>query len=128
MPPDEDEFEGIEVNGPFGEVRVGRGGVRIGLGALGDDAEGHIRRRVRRRLRFYRNVASFALIVGGLALLDFATGGGWWVQWVAIIWGGFLALQFVSTFVGPRLWGREAEERMVKRELEREGIRPPESR
>ena len=128
MPPDEDEFEGVEVNSPFGEVRVGRGGVRVGFGGPGNDPEGHIRRRVRRRLRFYRNVASFALIVGGLALIDFVTGGGWWVQWVAIIWGGFLALQFVSTFVAPRLWGREAEERMVKRELEREGIRPPEPR
>ena len=128
MPPDEDEFEGIEVNSPFGEVRVGRGGLRVGFGALGNDPERRIRRRVRRRLRFYRNLASFALVVGGLTLLDFATGGGWWVQWVAIIWGGFLTLQFVSAFIAPRLWGHEAEERIVKRELEREGVPPPESR
>ena len=61
----------------------------------------------------------FALIVGSLALLDWATGGGWWVQWLAIIWGGILALQFFSTFAAPMLWGREVEERMVRRELER---------
>jgi len=127
MPPDDDdEFEGVEVNSPFGEVRVGKGGVRVGVGVWGDDAEGRIRRRVRRRLHFYRNATFFAVIVGGLALIDFATGGGWWVQWVAIIWGGFLALQFLTTFVAPHVWGREAEERMVSRELEREGVRPPE--
>jgi hypothetical protein len=38
---------------------------------------------------------------------------------VAIFWGGFLALQFLGTFIAPMIWGREAEERMVRRELER---------
>jgi hypothetical protein len=28
-------------------------------------------------------------------------------------------MQFVGTFVAPNLWGREMEERMVQRELER---------
>jgi 2TM domain-containing protein len=122
---DRDDFEGIDINGPWGGIRVGSGGVRVG--AFDDDDWGsddsevrRIRRRVRRKLDFYKNVGFFAMIVGGLALLDWATGGGWWVQWVAIIWGGILALQFMGTFAAPALWGREAEERMVRREVERQ--------
>jgi len=90
-----------------------------------DDPGVDVRRRVRRRLRFYRDVTSFVVIVGALALIDWATGGGWWVQWVAIVGGGLLALQFLRMFVGPILWGRDVEERMVRRELERRGLKPP---
>lgn len=90
-----------------------------------DNHEVHVRRRVRRKLKFYRDATSFIVIVGALALIDWATEGGWWVQWVAIIWGGILALQFVGTFVAPILWGHDVEERMVRRELERRGPEPP---
>jgi fatty acid desaturase len=117
MVDDGDEFEGIDINGPWGGVRIGSGRVRDRDG--GDVEVRRIRRRVRRRLDFYRHVATFAVVVGGLALLDWLTGGGWWVQWVAGIWGAILVLQFVGAFVSPALWGREVEERMVRRELER---------
>ena len=89
-----------------------------------DNPETQIRRRVRRRLGFYRDATFFVVIVGALALIDWATGGGWWVQWVAIIWGGLLALQFLRMFVAPTLWGRDVEERMIRRELERRGLKP----
>jgi fatty acid desaturase len=117
MADDRDDFEGIDINGPWGGVRIGSGRLRREFD--GDPEYRSIRRRVRRRLEFYRHVATFAVIVGGLALLDWATGGGWWVQWVAAIWGALLALQFLNTFIAPPLWGRDAEERMVRRELER---------
>ncbi|MEX0750112.1 MAG: 2TM domain-containing protein [Dehalococcoidia bacterium] len=118
MTRDRDEFEGIDISGPWGGIRLGSGGFR--RDEWDDDAEVRaVRRRVRQRLDFLKNLAFFGLIVGGLALLDWATGGGWWVQWVAIIWGAFLAMQFLTTFMAPVLWGREAEERMVQRELER---------
>jgi hypothetical protein len=118
MPDEHDEFEGIDISGPWGGVRIGSG--RIRGGDLGGDAEyRRVRRRVRRRLDFYRHVATFAMIVGGLTLIDWLSGGGWWVQWVAGIWGAILVLQFFSTFVSPLLWGREVEERMVRRELAR---------
>ena len=128
MPPDDDEFEGVEVDSPLGHVRVGRAGVRVNVGEEDDaDEEKRIRRRVRRRLDFYRNLTFFVVIVGAFALIDLATGGGWWVQWVALVWGGILALQFLSTFIAPLLWGREAEERLVQREMERRRRgRPPE--
>jgi fatty acid desaturase len=126
MPPDDDEFEGVEVSSPLGQVRVGRGGVHVGLGEEDDGVEEkRVRRRVRRRLDFYRNLTFFVVIVGALALIDFATGGGWWVQWVAAIWGGILGLQFLSTFIAPLLWGREAEERLVQQEMERRRRVPP---
>lgn len=114
---DQDEFEGIDISGPWGGVRIGSG---RGRGDYGGDPEYRaIRRRVRQRLEFVRHLATFAFVVGGLALLDWITGGGWWVQWVAGIWGGILLLQFFTAFVSPLLWGREVEERMVRREIER---------
>lgn len=126
----EDEFDGIDISGPWGGVRLGSAS-RHGRGGA-DLTERRVRRRVRQRLDFFRHVATFAIVVGGLALLDWATGAGWWVQWVAGIWGAILALQFFSTFVSPMLWGRDIEERMVQRELERQrgpvDVMPPEAR
>jgi fatty acid desaturase len=117
MTDDGDEFEGIDINGPWGGVRIGSGRYRDRDG--GDVELRRIRRRVRQRLDFYRHTVTFAVVVGGLALLDWLTGGGWWVQWVAGIWGAILVLQFIGAFVSPNLWGREVEERMVRREVER---------
>ena len=119
-----DEFEGIDINGPWGGIRIGSGGVRMGgwqRDDWGDDDADirRVRRRIRQKLNFYKNVSIYALIVGGLALVDWLTGGGWWVQWVAIFWGAFIALELISTFIAPVIWGREAEDRMVRREIER---------
>jgi len=101
MTRDRDEFEGIDISGPWGGVRIGAGGFRSE--DWDDDAEVRaVRRQVRRRLDFLKNLAFFVLITGGLALLDWATGGDWWVQWLAIIWGAFLAMQFLSTFMRRR--------------------------
>ena len=132
MADDRDDFEGIDINGPWGGVRIGSGRIRAGIGRDEGDAEYRaVRRRIRRRLELYRHVATYAFIVGGLALIDWLTGGGWWVQWLAAIWGAILLLQLFSTFISPVLWGREVEERMVRRELERRRgrvtVRPPES-
>jgi len=117
---DDDEFEGIDIGGPWGGIRIGQGGVRMGRRYYdGDDEERRARRHVRRRLRFFRHASTFVVVVGFLALMDWATGGGWWVQWLAAIWGAFLALEFVGTFIGPTLWSSETEDRMVAREIER---------
>ncbi len=126
----DDEFEGIDIDGPWGGVRIGSGRYRDRDG--GDRELRRIRRRVRQRLDFYRHIVTFGVVVGGLALLDWLTGGGWWVQWVAGIWGAILLLQFIGAFISPMLWGREVEERMVRREVERRRGRttvlPPDDR
>lgn len=113
---DDDEFEGIDIAGPWGGVRMGS---RRGRRADDDGEVRRIRRRVRRRLAFFRHLVVFAIVTGALALADGLTGGGWWVHVLAIIWGGMLALQFFTTFISPLLWGRDVEERLVRREIER---------
>jgi len=121
MPDEPDDYEGIDINGPWGGVRIGAGGARIHGRADDWDEEDEVRavrRRVRRQLDFYRHATFFAAVVGGLALLDWLTGGDFWVQWLAGIWGALLALQAWSLF-GRSLWGRDVEERMVERELRR---------
>jgi fatty acid desaturase len=127
---DDDEFEGIDINGPWGGVRIGSGRYRDRDG--GDVELGRIRRRVRQRLDFYRHLMTFAVIVGGLALLNWFTSDYWWVLWVAGIWGALLVMQFVGAFVSPMLWGREVEERMVRREVERRrgraSVMPPDEK
>jgi 2TM domain len=117
---DHDEFEGIDISGPWGGVRLGSGRRRGASGEFDGDAEYRAaRRRVRRRLDFYRHVATFAFISTVLILIDWATGGGWWAPWLAAIWGAVIVLQGFSLFVSPNIWGRDAEERMIRRELER---------
>ncbi len=115
-----DDFEGIDISGPWGGVRIGSGRIRGGMGGdEGDFEYRRVRQRIRRRLEFYRHVATYVFVVGGLALINWFSGGDWWVRWVAAIWGAILLLQLFSTFISPMLWGREVEERMVRSELER---------
>ena len=82
-----------------------------------------VRRRVRRRLRFIRHLFLFVVLNGLFMLLDSMKGDGpanlSWSLWVALIWGVFIGWEFINHFVAPSLWGREAEERMVQRELRR---------
>jgi hypothetical protein len=132
MSPRDDDF--VDFDLPFFRLhfRGGPGGIRFG-----DEEEGHaidmehsasdeywsVRRRVRRRLRFFRHAFTFLALNGLFVLLDWQTGGPGnginWSQWVALVWGIFLAWEFVSSFLAPQLWGREAEERMIEREMRR---------
>jgi hypothetical protein len=41
------------------------------------------------------------------------------VHWVAIIWGIILLIHFLNVFAFDHLLGREAEKRMIERELQR---------
>jgi hypothetical protein len=122
MANDRDDFDGIDISGPWGGVRIGSGRPRAweeDMDSDGDAEYRRIRRSVRRRLELFRHLALFAFVIGGLTLIDWMTGGGWWVQWVALPWGAIMGLQFFAAFVSPNLWGRDVEERMVRRELER---------
>jgi hypothetical protein len=124
-PPDEpDRFEGIRIDLPFVSLRMGRGGwgwqsnmFRSNL--YNDDAYERARQRVRARLGFYRQVATFCAVMGAILFLDLVTDGdvSGFVLWLGGIWGAFLVLQLFNTFVFPVFWSQETEERMIEEEL-----------
>lgn len=68
-------------------------------------------------MAFFRMLLTFAWVLAFLALVDWVTGGDWWVQWVALIAGVLVVLRFLSIFVFDSLIGREAERRMIESEL-----------
>ena len=119
---DDEGFEGVEFDTPVGTFRAGRGGGY--RSPEGGDEFRSIRRKVRKRMAFFRMLLTFAWVIALLALIDGVTGGGWWVQWVALILGVLVVLRFLSIFVFDSLIGREAERRMIESELrKREGSR-----
>jgi hypothetical protein len=129
MPRRGDEI--VDIDLPFFHFRIGGRGWRRKAPAgeneeeviemERDDSDEYwaVRRRVRARLRILRHAFTFLAVNTVLFLVDLSTGGGYWVQWVALIWGVFLAWEFVSVFVAPALWGPDAEERLIQRELRR---------
>jgi hypothetical protein len=118
---DEEPFAGVDIDSPLGRIRLGRGRGSAFRAGVDDDVYRAARRRVRRRLGFYRHLATYLVLNLIFLAFDGLTGGGFWVQWVAGIWGAFLAWEFLRAFVFPSLWGREAERRMIEHELRRRG-------
>ena len=119
MTQDDEDFRGHRHQRPMGRCPcIGSGGVRLGRGARDGNDEYRRARRRSVRLNFYRNVSYYVAIVGVLAIIDWATGGGGGCNRLAAIWGGILVLQFLSTFVAPTIWAVEAEDR-IQREVER---------
>jgi hypothetical protein len=116
---DDEGFEGVEFHTPVGSFRAGRG---RGWGSQGEEDADYwaARRRVRRVLGFYRHVATFASVILVLLVFDLLSNRShFFVQWVALVWGVVLALHFLNVFVFDVILGREAEQRMVERELRR---------
>ncbi len=113
---DDEGFEGVEFNTPVGSFRAGRG-----FGGPGDEADEEYRRarrRVRKVMGFYRHISTFATVILVLLAIDILDGtDAFFVQWVALIWGIILALHFLNVFVFDSVLGREAEKRMIEREL-----------
>ncbi len=113
---DDEGFEGVEFHTPVGSFRAGRG-----HGAMIDDDEEEYRRarrRVRRVMAFYRHLTTFVTVTLLLLVVDIVTGPeDFWVQWVALIWGIILLIHFLNVFAFDAILGREAEKRMLEREL-----------
>ena len=86
-----------------------------------DDAYERARKRVRARLGFYRHVATYAVVIAAMILIDLVTGGGVGsvTRWVAAIWGAVLLWHAFNVFVFPSVWSRETEERMIEEEMRR---------
>jgi len=52
----------------------------------------------RRRMGFFRNLSSYIIVIGMLALINALTGGAWWFQWPALGWGIGLLFQLKCIF------------------------------
>ncbi|HEU4759314.1 MAG TPA: 2TM domain-containing protein [Dehalococcoidia bacterium] len=115
---DDEGFEGVEFQTPVGSFRAGKG--RGWAERPEDDEYRRARRRVRRTMGFYRHVSTFITVILVLLLIDIVTGPkDFWVQWVALVWGIILLLHFLNIFAFDAILGREAEQRMIERELRR---------
>ncbi len=59
------------------------------------------RKRARARLVGLANhVTSYLGSVAFLGVIDYMTGPGWWVQWIAVPWGVFVAMHAVRAAIG----------------------------
>jgi hypothetical protein len=115
---DDEGFEGVEFETPVGSFRAGRGA--RGNPGEGDEDYRRARKRVRRLMAFYRHLTTYITVILLLLILDVVTGPeDFWVHWVAIIWGAILLIHFLNVFAFDQLLGREAEKRMIERELQR---------
>jgi hypothetical protein len=115
---DDEGFEGVEFNTPVGSFRAGRG--RGWDDSEEDEDYRRARKRVRRMMAFYRHLTTYITVIVVLFILDIITGPeDFWVHWVAIIWGAILLIHFLNVFAFDQLLGREAEKRMIERELQR---------
>jgi len=109
---DDEGFDGVEFETPLGSFRAGRG--------RGDEDDDYraARRHVHRVMGFYRHVSIYVSVMALLLIIDIITGvDEFWVQWVALVWGIVLALHFLNVCVFDTVLGREAERRMVEREV-----------
>jgi hypothetical protein len=77
-------------------------------------------RKIRRGLlmALASHVSTYAVVIGGLTLLDIATGPGWWVQWPAIGWGIGVASHSLGTAVA--LLRRDELERRAEKYVARQ--------
>ncbi len=107
---DDEGFEGVEFDTPVGSFRAGR--------SQQDDEYRAARRAVRRRMGFFRHLSTYVTVIAGLLVIDIVTGvEEFWVQWVALVWGVILGVHLINVFLFDSLLGREAERRMIEREL-----------
>ena len=88
---------------------------------MGDDRVSLVRRRVHRLREFYIHLAVYAVVIGGIALLNWViTPTFWWVAFPAIGWGIGLAAHGVSVFFEDSLLGTEWEARKTRELMQRD--------
>jgi hypothetical protein len=56
------------------------------------------RRRLAALKGFYVHLLVFAMVLAGLAIINLATGGPWWVLWVLLGWGIGILAHAVAVF------------------------------
>lgn len=118
---DDEGFEGVEVETPVGSFRAGRGRGHWDE----DDDYRAARKKVRRRMGYYRHLSTYVSVIGLLLVFDVITGPDeFWVQWIALVWGIILVMHALQVFVFDSIMGRDAERRMIEQEVrKRKGSR-----
>jgi hypothetical protein len=87
---------------------------------LDKEMEARARHRVRELRGFYVHLAIYAVVIGGVAIANWAmTPGSWWVVWPMVIWGIGLGAHAVSIFFEGSILGPEWEERKTRELLEK---------
>lgn len=83
-----------------------------------EDRRRRAHKRTKRKMRFWRHLITYVIVMAGLGVIDWFAGPGWWVYIPASVWGIVLAMHGVRTF----LTGRDGamQRALYRRELEAE--------
>jgi 2TM domain len=77
------------------------------------------RHRAHQRMEFLRHFAVFIPVMLLVLAIDVLAGDDWFIQWVAGIWGGILAIHFLFAYVLDDLLGPGMERRLTEGQLRR---------
>lgn len=77
------------------------------------------RHRALRRMEFWQHLSVFVPVILLILGIDVLTGDEWFIQWVAGIWGGILAIHFLFAFILDDFLGPGMEHRLTERQLRR---------
>jgi hypothetical protein len=81
------------------------------------------RHRAHRRMEFLQHISVFIPVMLLVLAIDVLTSDGWWIHWVAGIWGGIIAIHFLFAFVLDDFLGPGMEQRkLVTRTSTSEGL------
>jgi 2TM domain len=75
------------------------------------------RHRAHRRMEFLQHFSVFIPVMLLVLAIDVLTNDGWWIQWVAGIWGGILAIHFIFAFILDDFLGPAMERRLTESQL-----------
>ena len=75
------------------------------------------RHRAHQRMGFLQHLAVFIPVTLLILAIDVLTPDGWFIQWVAGIWGGILAIHFLYAFIVDDLLGPSLEHRIFETQL-----------
>ena len=88
--------------------------------ALRSVAEDEAIAHVRNSKHFYKHLFTYLVVIGFLFVVDFISSpDSFWVQWPALGWGIAVALQGLRTWGRLNLFGKEWEQRQIKKHMER---------
>jgi 2TM domain len=77
------------------------------------------RHRADQRMGFLQHFAVFIPVMLLILAIDVLAGDEWFIQWVAGIWGGILAIHFLFAYVLDDLLGPSMYQRLTENQLHR---------